>query len=333
MYTIRKDVLVRALAAVSAASTSKVPIYTNTWMQVTPQAMSLACFNGAYGIEAHLAVTPDELSEKEFSVGVDACTLKEITGTLEAELKIGLTDEGKLAVQAAGAKASLKTTGDSLPAIDDPEALPLFTLSGKALRSLLAAGAFSSSEAARPALQVVMLDVKEKALVANAADGFSAAAVAVLVEGLPAESVGKSLALPAGDTKFTTEMARILRDDDQVTVKISPDGNHYLFCVVGKDLTLIVNTSAGTREGFPHESLKGFYAEVLAGKNSAAMKAAGLLALLKQVKAVGAGMVNILIKDGAVLAASVETKDTTGQTRCILPASHVQGEGQAVISV
>jgi len=309
MISIPQETLASALAAVTRASlkSSLMAAFALVRLDATAGGeLSLSCFNGETAARATVfAAASDDLS-----VCVDAQTLKAVTDTLLGEVRLELVDKALVVLNGSN-RTTLRVVEETIPVIGGETTADLFTLSGAALRSLARVLPFASTDDSRPVLQIMHLTVSDQGLVAQAADGFTAA---IVTESFTAARDKAMVALPLS---FARLLAALVEEKDTVKVQSAGD-NRFLFHLTqsetGKNLTLATVAPAAA---FPAEQI----AQLLQGAHAGTTTRMTLQkqALLQTVRMVGAmGTQNTFLKvaNGVIKVASAPTD--TGQARNIL---------------
>ncbi len=319
MITIQQEALRAALNAVTRASLkSSLPALAIVRLYTKADGtMCLSCFNGDTAARARITVVCDD----DLSICVDALTLKAVIETLTGEIR--LSSEGKsLLIQNGSNRTTMRLIEENIPMIGEEKVQTLATLTGSAFRSLARVLSFASPDSARPILQVFHLTITAKDIVAQAADGFSAASVQESVEGT-ADQV--CIPLPISVAKLPAGLI-----DERDTVRIQTSGKDRFILQItnaenAKDLTLATMTSA---ENFPAEQITQFIEE--ARKNAVAhlkVQQSSLSQTLRMVAAMGTQNTFIKAVSGVIKMASEETQ--TGQAHNLVEGT-ASGEDTSV---
>jgi len=309
MIAISQDALHDALSAVTRASLKNSLNASFSLVRLDAGAdgrLSLSCFNGETAARAIVQVACDE----DFSVSVDALTLKAVVETLAGEIR--LTGEGtSLILHSQSNRTTLRVVDEPLPVIGEESVRSLTTLAGHTFRSLARVLPFAFADESRPTLQVLHLTLEKETLTALAADGFSAGCVRENAQAI-AEPISLSLPL-----NFARLLATLVEDRDSLRVETAGD-NRTLFQITNaensKDLTLATVMAAGA---FPSAQIGDLIEQ--ARRDSVAhldVQQTSLMQTIRMVQAMGTQNTFIKASGGAVKVASSETE--TGQARNIL---------------
>ncbi len=317
MFTLDSDTLKALLDAVSRATSISHPMYAVVSLNVSGGRISIAGFNGEFGIEARAGANGDG----EMSVCVNAATFHEIAGTISGLVSLGIDPKAKnkLKLESGASKSTLNIVdSEAFPPIDSDKSVPVINLSGSVLKSIGRVLSFTSAEESRPALKGAILCLSTNALDAYAADGFTGAWVSEPITGGP--ETPKNMLLPA---KFLRELLKLVSADDDVAVKVV-DEKRYIFHVTNKKGKEITLTSSVIDGAFPLEGIKSLYA----GENSTSrilttVPKAALNIAIRHVAAMGTQNMFLCASKGFLRAASPETE--IGQARNTL-ANNVSGE-------
>lgn len=308
MITISQDALHAALNAVTRASLkSSLVSFSLVRLDAGMDGrLSLSCFNGETAARAVTAVACDE----DLSVCVDALTLKAVVETLTGEIRLAV-DGTSLVLHSQSNRTSLRIVDEPMPVIGEDSIRVVAALPGSAIRSLGRALLFASTDGSRAALQVLHLTLDKDAIIAQAADGYSAGFVCESAQGI-GETISVSLPLD-----FARLLATLVEDCDSVSLGTVGD-NRYLFQITNaerfKDLTLA--TISGV-ENFPSAQIQQLIEE--ARRDTVAhltVQQKSLAQTIRMVQAMGTQNTFIKASGGAVKMASSETG--TGQARNIL---------------
>jgi DNA polymerase III sliding clamp (beta) subunit (PCNA family) len=323
MISIPQEVLANALTAVTRASLKSSLMAAFALIRLDASAngeLSLSCFNGETAARAVVyAACNDDLS-----ACVDAQTLKAVTDTLVGEVRMELADKALVVLNGSN-RTTLRIVEETIPVIGSESTTDLFTLSGTALRSLCRILPFASTDEARPVLQVMHLTVSDQGLIAQAADGFTAA---IVTENFIEAKDKAVVSLPLS---FARLLAALAEEKDTVRVQ-SLGENRFLFHLAqsesGRNLTLATVAPANA---FPAEQL----AQLLQGAHAGTTTRMTLhkQALLQTVKMVGAmGTQNTFLKvaNGAIKVASAPTD--TGQARNVLDGTATGSDAKVWMS-
>jgi len=308
MITIQQESLNAALNAVTRASLkSSLAAFSLVRLDVTISGiLSLSCFNGESAARAITQVTCDE----DLSVCVDALTLRAVVETLASEIRLSV-EQNSLVIQSSANRTMLRIVEEELPVIGEESIQTLTTLSGSAFRSLARVLPFACADSSRAALQVLHLTIEKEAMIAQAADGYSAGHVR---ESLSGTAEATCVCLPVN---FARLLATLVEDRD--TVRLGDSGpNRYLFQITNpdtaKDLTLATVTSA---DNFPSAQIGQLIEEARQGTSAHCLvQQTSLAQTIRMVHAMGTQNTFIKAVHGAVKMASAETQ--TGQARNIL---------------
>lgn len=323
MISIPQETLASALTAVTRASlkSSLMAAFALVRLDATAGGeLSLSCFNGETAARATVfAAASDDLS-----VCVDAQTLKAVTDTLLGEIRLELVDKALVVLNGSN-RTTLRVVEETIPVIGGETTADLFTLSGAALRSLARVLPFASTDDSRPVLQIMHLTVSDQGLVAQAADGFTAA---IVTENFTTARDKAVVNLPLS---FARLLAALVEEKD--TVKVQSAGeNRFLFHLTqsetGKNLTLATVAPAAA---FPAEQI----AQLLQGAHAGTTTRMTIQkqALLQTVRMVGAmGTQNTFLKvaNGVIKVASAPTD--TGQARNILDGAATGSDAKVWLS-
>jgi DNA polymerase III sliding clamp (beta) subunit (PCNA family) len=279
--------------------------------------LTVSCFNGETAARAMTSAQCDE----DLSACVDAMTLKAIVETLAGEIQL-LTEGSTLVLQSSSNRTTLRLSEEDLPIITDEKEKTLAVMPGSILRSLARTLPFASSDAARMMLQVLHLTFDAHEVIAQTADGYSAALVHETVEGSPERM---QVAIPIGVARL---LATLVDDKDRVSVQTSGD-KRYLFHIrnedASKDLTLATVTGS---ENFPAEQIGQLVlnsqCNAIATLN---VQQPSLTQTVRMVHAMNSQSTFIKAWNGTVKMASTETD--TGQARNILEGN-ASGENTTV---
>lgn len=308
MITIQQESLNAALGAVTRASlkNSLAALSLVRLDATTNGKLNLSCFNGETAARAITNVTCDE----DMSVSVDAMTLKAVVETLASEIRLSV-DQNSLVIQSSANRTTLRIVDEVFPIIGDESASPIATQSGTAFRSISRILPFASTDGTRSSLQILHLTFNNDTVIAQAADGYTAACVKEGIEG-PSEQT--SVSLPVSISRLLSSLV-----DEGDTVHIGSSGaNRYIFHIKNtvneKDLTLATVTSA---ENFPSEQIANLIADA---RNSATahldIQQSGMMQSIRMVQAMDSQSTFIKAVNGITKIASSETE--TGQARNIL---------------
>lgn len=317
MFTIHSDTLKSLLDAVSRATSISHPAYSVVSLKVSAGRISIAGFNGEFGIEARAGANGDG----EMSVCVHAATFHEIAGTISGLVSLGINPKAdkKLKLESGSSKSTLNIVdSEAFPPIDSDRSVQIINLSGSALKSIGRVLSFTSSEEARPVLKGAILCLSANALDAYAADGFTGAWVSEPIAGGP--ETPRNILLPA---KFLRELLKLVSADDNVAVKVV-DEKRYIFHITnhkGKEITL---TSSVIDGAFPLEGIKNLYAgEGSSTRILTTVPKPALNIAIRHVSAMGTQNMFLHASQGILRAASPETE--IGQARNTL-TENVSGE-------
>ncbi len=308
MISITQTTLSSVLNAVTRASLkSSIPALSIVRLDAKPEgSLHLSCFNGETAARAVLSLP----CEDDFSVCVDAQTVKAMVETLEDEIRLSVTDNSLL-IENGSNRTTLRLIAETIPVIGEESVQPLATLPGSILRSLMRVLPFASTDEARPTLSVLHLTFSTTSLVAQAADGYAAGRACETISG-PQEP--RTVCLPIS---FTRLLTGLVEEADTVRIGISGE-NHFIFQISNpdrmKDLTL---GTVAAEQNFPGEQLaqlieaahKDVLAHLSVQKNSLAQT-------LRMVNAMGTQNTFLKAANGSVKMASEET--AVGRARNIL---------------
>ena len=322
MITISQDALCAALNAVTRASQKNVlPAFSLVRLDANTQGqLSLSCFNGESAARAIVQVACDE----DLSVCVDALTLNAVVETLAGPIQLSV-DGNSFLLNSQANRTTLRIVNEQLPVISEESIQTLVTVSGTILRSLLRVLPFASTDGSRAALQVVHLTLEKDAILAQAADGFSAGSVHENVQGTTQQTM---LSLPWNFARLLVTLV-----DEHDTVQIGTSGpNRILFQITNaeqaKDLTLATVTGA---ENFPAAQIGNLIEQsrndVLAHLT---VQQTSLLQTIRMVQAMGTHNTFLKASGGVVKMASDET--ATGQARNILDGTASGEDASAWLS-
>lgn len=308
MITISQDILRVALNAVTRASQkNSLPAFALMRLDAAVQGqLDLSCFNGESAARTIVQVACDE----DFSVCVDAQTLNAVVETLAGPIQISV--EGiSFILNSQANRTTLRIVDEQLPVIGEESIQTLATLSGTVLRSLTRVLPFASADSSRAALQVLHLSLEKDFLLAQAADGFSAACVRENVQGITQPT---TLSLPCN---FARLLSTLVEEHD--TVRIGASGpNRILFQITNaeasKDLTLATVTGA---ENFPAAQIAGLIKQARGDMLAhLQVQQSSLMQTIRMVQAMGTHNTFLKASNGSVKMASDETP--TGQARNVL---------------
>lgn len=308
MITIQQDILNAALNAVTRASLkSSLAAFSLVRLDVkTDGILNLSCFNGETAARAITNAACDE----DLSLCVDAATLKAVVETLTGEVRL-TTEQNSLVIQGASNRTTLRIVDESIPVIGRESIQTIATFSGTIFRSLARILPFASTDDSRAILQVFHLTLEAEAVVAQAADGYSAGHVRESIEG-PSEKTCVSLPL-----SFARLLSSLIEDRDKIRMGTSGP-NRYIFHITNaddsKDLTLATITAA---ENFPSAQIMTLIED--ARKNTVAhlnIQQTSLMQSIRMVNAMGTQNTFIKTVNGTAKIASAETE--TGQVRNLL---------------
>lgn len=322
MITISQDILRVALNAVTRASQKNIlPAFSLVRLDANTQGqLSLSCFNGESAARAILQVACDE----DLSVCVDALTLNAVVETLAGPIQLSV-DGNSFLLNSQANRTTLRIVDEQLPVIGEESIQTLATLSGAILRSLLRVLPFASTDGSRAALQVAHLTLEKDAILAQAADGFSAGSVRETVQGIQGQT---TLSLP---WNFARLLFTLVEERD--TVRLGTSGpNRILFQITNaeaaKDLTLATVTGA---ENFPAAQIGDLIEQsrndVLAHLT---VQQTSLLQTIRMVQAMGTHNTFLKASGGVVKMASEETP--TGQARNVLDGTASGEDASAWLS-
>ena len=308
MITIQQESLNAALGAVTRASlkNSLAALSLVRLDATTNGTLYLSCFNGETAARAITYVACDE----DMSVSVDAMTLKAVVETLASEIHLSV-DQNSLVIQSSANRTTLRMVDEVFPIIGEESIQPIATLTGTTFRSLSRALPFASTDSTRQILQVLHLTFNKDTIVAQSADGYTAACVKEGIEG-PSEQI--TVSLPVSISRLLSTLV-----DEGDTVHIGSSGEHRtIFHIKNtdneKDLTLATVTSA---ENFPSEQIANLIENA---RNSATaqlnIQQSSMIQSIRMVLAMDAQSLFIKTVDGTTKIASSETE--TGQARNIL---------------
>ncbi len=272
-------------------------------------SLHLSCFNGESAARAILNVACTE----DFSICVDAQTLKAVVDTLSGEVRLSITDNSLLLENGAN-RTTLRLIEETIPVIGEETIQPLTTLPGSVLRSLVRVLPFASTDEARPALSVLHLTFAPASVIAQAADGYAAGRVQETITG-PQES--HSVCLPASFTRLLSNLA-----DESDTAQVGTSGkNHFIVQISNsareKDLTLATVTAEAN---FPGEQIDQLMSTARKdGMAHLSVQKGSLSQTLKMVNAMGTQNSYLKAAGSTVKMASEET--TTGRARNVLDGS------------
>jgi DNA polymerase III sliding clamp (beta) subunit (PCNA family) len=308
MITIQQEALNAALNAVTRASLkNSLPAFSLVRLDAnTDGILSLSCFNGETAARAITYVTCDE----DLSVCVDAQTLNAVVETLASEIRLSV-EQNSLVIQSSTNRTMLRIVEEELPVIGEESLQTLTTLSGSAFRSLARVLPFASADSSRAALQVLHLTLEKDAMIAQAADGFSAGHVR---ESLSGTAEPTCVSLPVN---FARLLATLVEEHD--TMRLGTSGpSRYLFQITNaetaKDLTLATVTCA---DNFPSAQILQLIEEARQGTSAHCLvQQTSLAQTIRMVHAMGTQNTFIKAVHGAVKMASAETQ--TGRARNIL---------------
>ncbi len=322
MITIQQDMLKAALNAVTRASQKSVsPAFALVRLDAkTDGTLDLSCFNGETAARAITYVVCDD----DLSVCVDAQTLKAIVETLTDEIQLSI-EENSLLMQNGANRTTLRLVEETLPVIGEESLQNLTTLSGSVFRSLARVLPFSSTDNARPVLQVLHLTLEKDRIIAQTADGYSAGYVCESIQGIPEPT---SISLPLSFARLLSSLV-----DDHDKVRIGTAGsNRTIFQITNaenlKDLTLATITSA---ENFPSEQILQLIEE--ARRSTVAhlnVQQSSLAQTIRMVNAMGTQSTFIKAVNGLVKMASAETE--TGIARNILDGTAAGTDSKVWVS-
>ena len=311
MITIQQETLNAALNAVTRASL-KNSLIALSLVRLDARIdgqMTFSCFNGETAARAITYAT----CEEDLSACVDAATLKAIVETLSGDIQL-VVEQNSLVVQSTTNRTTLRLVAEDLPIIGEESHKTLSTLPGHIFRSLMRVLPFASTDSGRMVLQVLHLIFDQNAVIAQTADGYSAAIVHENIKDTEAQI---SVSLPLGIARL---LATLVDERDTVTIQTSGE-NRFLFQIrnteLAKDLTLATVTST---ENFPAEQINNLAWE--ARQNALAIlnvQQNSLSQTIRMVQAMNAPSAFLKVVNGVVKMASAETD--TGQARNILEGS------------
>ena len=322
MITIQQESLNAALNAVTRAShKSSLPAFSLVRLDASMDGrLSLSCFNGESAARAITQIVCDEA----LSVCVDALTLKAVVETLASEIRLSV-EQNSLVIQSSTNRTMLRIVDEELPILGEESMQTLATLSGSAFRSLARVLPFASTDSSRAALQVLHLTLAKDAMIAQAADGFSAGLVR---ESFSGTAEGNSVCLPMN---FARLLATLVEEHDTVRLGVSGP-NRYLFQITNtetaKDLTLATVTPA---DNFPSAQIGQLIEEARQGTSAHCLvQQTSLAQTIRMVHAMGTQNTFIKAVHGAVKMASAETQ--TGRARNILEGTASGGDANVWLS-
>jgi hypothetical protein len=228
--------------------------------------------------------------------------------------------ESDLRLECGPNKACLRTSEETLPAIEAVQHGEAVSLTGKDLRRLAGIAQFASTDDARPVLQAVHLsflkdEAGRSALQAQAADGFSFARLRLQVQ-LPAE-LEAQLAGPVSKTNravsllpvaFVRMLAAVVQPDDQVLFRAYPKGGRASFHISSETRDYLLDSSL-MGDGFPESGVEDVLAKALVVKGAEiTLKPADVERVIRQVIAMGTRQMFLKNSKGVVLAASEDTQ-------------------------
>lgn len=300
-YTIDSETLKALLEATGKATSTVSPLYAVVSVKVAGGRLSIAGFNGEFGIESRAAVTGDG----ELAAQVNAKTFLDLAGTITGPIELAVDSKTKkLQVGSGVSKSTLNIIdGEAFPPIDNAAAVPVITLTGHLLKSILRVIPFTSSEDVRPVLKGVMICLGPGTLETYAADGFTGAFVSEKIAGGP-EAV-KNILLPA---KFLKVLLSLVGTDDEVVIKVVED-KRFIFLVANKNGKEIALTSSIVDGAFPLDGIKGLYSGMDAAHRILANVDKSVLNIaIRQVQSMGSQNMFIRANGTDLRAASPQTE-------------------------
>jgi DNA polymerase III sliding clamp (beta) subunit (PCNA family) len=317
MFILDSDILKSMLDAVSRATSISHPAYSVVSLKVSGGRISIAGFNGEFGIEARAGANGDG----EMSVCVNAATFHEIAGTISGLASLGIDPKAKnkLKLESGSSKSTLNIVdSEAFPPIDSDKSIQVINLTGSMLKSIGRVLSFTSPEESRPALKGAILCLSANALDAYAADGFTGAWVSEPITNGP--ETPKNFLLPA---KFLRELLKLAGADDDVAVKVV-DEKRYIFHITNKKGKEITLTSSVIDGNFPLEGIKNLYAgEGSSTRILTTIPKPALNIAIRHVSAMGTQNMFLRASNGFLRAASPETE--IGQARNTL-TDNISGE-------
>ena len=333
--TIQQNALAAALNIVTRASkpSGLVSAFELVRLEASASRLTLSCFNGEF---AAIGTIPAQCLDLA-SACVNAATLREVVQAVDGEVTLRF-DESDLRLACGSNKTCLRTSAESLPAIEaiqNGEAVPL---TGKDLRRLAGVAPFASTDDTRPALQTVHLSFfkdehGQPVLQAQAADGFSLGRIRLPVQ-LPPELDARMAGdnprlnrvvalLPAA---FVRMLAMVIEVDDQVFLYVHPKGGRASFRITGEGRDYLLD-SALVGEGFPESGVEDLLSKAQAGTGAElTLKPANLERVIRQVAAMGTKQMFLKATNGLIRAASEETQ--YGQAKNVLQGNVSGGDAQ-----
>lgn len=259
-FTCTQQDLAHGLSTVShAVSTrSTLPILSNILVTAESKAagkaegghVRLSATNLEIGITCWVRATV----QQEGTTTVPARLLTEFVGSLPGgDVTLALQPDGGQNLKVSGQRSQATIRGmdpaefPTIPTADGDEE-PV-TLAAATLREMIKEVAFAAAtDDARPIFTGVLARVRDEGLTFAAADSFRLA-----VRSAPLQGAGGGVATALGDVlvpaRTLTELARILPEEGNVAMVVTPNRNQVLFRVDG-EVQLVSNLIAGQFPAF-----------------------------------------------------------------------------------
>lgn len=245
--TCTQQDLAKGLSTVShAVSTrSTLPILANILLAAAGERIRLSATNLEIGITCWV---PAHIQE-EGTTTVPARLLTEFVSSLPSgDVSLALAPDGGQSLKISGQRSHATIRGmdpSEFPHIPSAEGgeQPI-TIAANELHAMIKEVAFAAAtDDARPVFTGVLARVRDDGLIFAAADSFRLA-----VRSIPLAGAGGGVATAVGDVlvpaRTLTELARILPDEGQVRIVVTPNRNQVLFRA-GEDVELVSNLIAG----------------------------------------------------------------------------------------
>jgi DNA polymerase III sliding clamp (beta) subunit (PCNA family) len=219
-FTIDRQALSILLSTVSRFAGKATP-YDLVDLNFDKGRLFASCFNGEAGIKTIVAAQSNAEDAPKMCFGVNVELLNQLVATMEGNIKIGIQDD-KVEVMSGKASSRLNAVlHETLPEIVTGNMQTIATLSGASPLSILRALYFGATDATRPNLNSLLIELDKDTgqIHAWAADGYAASHAMAQTLGI----AERSSLLLSNSSHFVSRIASMVTKEDTVQIMVTPD--------------------------------------------------------------------------------------------------------------